>query len=32
MGCKAAIDADAYLESQADAAASERGETAAADD
>jgi thioredoxin reductase (NADPH) len=33
MGCKAAIDADAYLEAEADAAASERGEeTATADD
>jgi thioredoxin reductase (NADPH) len=32
MGCKAAIDADAYLENQADAAESEHGETAAADD
>ena len=32
MGSKAAIDADAYLENQADATASETGETAAADD
>jgi thioredoxin reductase (NADPH) len=32
MGCKAAIDADDYLESEAGVAASEGGETAAADD
>jgi thioredoxin reductase (NADPH) len=32
MGCKAAIDADDYLESEAGAAASEGTETAAADD
>ncbi|MFB6269732.1 MAG: NAD(P)/FAD-dependent oxidoreductase [Halobacterium sp.] len=32
MGCKAAIDADEYLESQVDAAASEGGEAAPADD